>query len=71
MAAGMGTVLVLLLVLVWLVGFVSKLSHWLSPLPAGASVAPAVADDLPSAHDELVSVIGAAVKAHRDRHGSH
>lgn len=70
MVAGMGTVYVLLAALVWLVGLVSRLSRWLetkSPAPAVASPV-AAAPKPPAAADELLTVIGAAVKAHRDRH---
>ena len=66
MATGMGTVLVLLALLVWLVGAVSKLSRWLAPAPIGA-VAPPAPTAAPLDEQELASVIGAAVKAHRDR----
>lgn len=69
MVAGMGTVFALLAMLVWLVHGVSKLSHWLAP-PAAAAAAP-VPTSPPqpgiAADGELASVIGAAVKAHRDR----
>jgi oxaloacetate decarboxylase gamma subunit len=69
MVAGMGTVYVLLAVLVWLVGLVSKLSRWLAP---PATVAPAVAAPSGAAQTsndgELVGVISAAIRAHRLRH---
>jgi sodium pump decarboxylase gamma subunit len=72
MVAGMGTVFVLLAVLVWLVGIVSRLSRWLEPAPAPAPAvaAPPPAAGMPLADRELVGVIGAAVKAHRDRHSA-
>ena len=67
MAAGMGTVYVLLALLVWIVGLVSKLSRWLEPAVAAPAVA-LKAGAVPAADGELLGVIGAAVKAHRDRH---
>jgi sodium pump decarboxylase gamma subunit len=72
MVAGMGTVYILLTALVWIVGLVSRLSRWLDPQPATPSPSPP-ADVAPRAApgaDELATVIGAAVKAHRDRHGT-
>jgi oxaloacetate decarboxylase gamma subunit len=65
MAAGMGTVFVLLAVLVVIVQGVSKLSSWIdprggAPVPAGA---PPVTK--PAADAELATVIGAAVAAYR------
>ena len=72
MVAGMGTVYTLLTALVWIVGLVSRLSRWLDPQPATRPPSPP-ADVVPRtapAADELASVIGAAVKAHRDRHGA-
>jgi sodium pump decarboxylase gamma subunit len=72
MVAGMGTVYLLLGALVWVVGLVSRLARWLDPKPALTATSPA-ADVTPSSTptaDELASVIGAAVKAHRDRHGT-
>lgn len=65
MLAGMGTVFVLLATLVWIVQGVSKLSRWLEP-PAALPAAPA-ATTTSAVDRELLSVIGAAVKAHRDR----
>ena len=66
MAAGMGTVFLLLAMLVWLVGLVSKLSRRLEPAaPPPVAREPAAATP---ADGELLGVIGAAVKAHRDRH---
>lgn len=67
MVAGMGTVFVLLTVLVWLVHAVSKLSRWLEP-PTAPSPAAAASSAQPDG--ELLSVIGAAVKTHRDRQAS-
>jgi len=70
MAAGMGTVFALLAALVGVVGLVSRLSRRLDPkgsAPAAASPVGATPKP-PAAADELVTVIGAAVKAHRDRH---
>jgi len=66
MAAGMGTVFLLLAMLVWLVGLVSKLSRRLEP--AAALLAAAEPPAAATADGELLGVIGAAVKAHRDRH---
>jgi Na+-transporting methylmalonyl-CoA/oxaloacetate decarboxylase gamma subunit len=54
MLAGMGTV------------FVSKLSRWLE-LPAAALPAAHAATATTAVDRELLSVIGAAIKAHRDR----
>jgi sodium pump decarboxylase gamma subunit len=70
MVAGMGTVFALLAALVWIVGLVSRLSRWLEPKAATPPAGPP-ADVAPRpvpATDELATVIGAAVKAHRDRH---
>jgi oxaloacetate decarboxylase gamma subunit len=66
MLAGMGTVYVLLAVLVWLVQGVSKLSRWLDP-PAAAVLAAPAPMTTTAVDRELLSVIGAAIKAHRDR----
>jgi sodium pump decarboxylase gamma subunit len=66
MLTGMGTVLVLLALLVWLVKGVSQFSRWLDPAAAAPHAAPLPAPK-PAADGELVSVIGAAIKAHRDR----
>ncbi len=66
MLAGMGTVFVLLAMLVWIVQGVSKLSRWLEP-PAAAVPAAAAPTTTSAVDRELLSVIGAAVKAHRDR----
>jgi sodium pump decarboxylase gamma subunit len=70
MAAGIGTVFALLAALVWIVGLVSRFCHWLDPRDSAPAVASPVgaAPKPPAAADELVTVIGAAVKAHRDRH---
>jgi sodium pump decarboxylase gamma subunit len=65
MAAGMGTVFLLLAMLVWLVGVVSKLSHRIEPPVAVPATAPGAT---PTVDGELLSVIGAAIKTHRDRH---
>jgi oxaloacetate decarboxylase (Na+ extruding) subunit gamma len=65
MAAGMGTVFLLLAMLVWLVGLVSKLSRRLDPPVASPAAAP---EPTHTANGELLSVIGAAIKTHRDRH---
>jgi sodium pump decarboxylase gamma subunit len=72
MIAGMGTVLALLAALVSIVGLVSRLCRRLEPVPAPvAAASPGGAAPKPSAAaDELATVIGAAVKAHRDRHGA-
>jgi oxaloacetate decarboxylase gamma subunit len=67
MVAGMGTVFALLALLVWLVQGVSKLSHWLAPPVAAAAPASTAPSQSVAADGELVSVIAAAVKAHRDR----
>ena len=66
MLAGMGTVFVLLAMLVWIVHGVSKLSRWLE-LPAAALPAAHAATATTAVDRELLSVIGAAIKAHRDR----
>ncbi len=65
MAAGIGTVFVVLATLVWLVGLVSRVSRWLEPTPVATAMAPASGAAAPR-DDELIGVIGAAVKAHRD-----
>ena len=66
MLAGMGTVFALLAMLVWIVRGVSKLSRWLEP--QAAAMPAAHAPTTTAAVDrELLSVIGAAIKAHRDR----
>jgi sodium pump decarboxylase gamma subunit len=72
MAAGMGTVFLLLGALVWVVRLVSHFSRWLDPQPATPSPSPPadVSPRAAPAADELAAVIGAAVKAHRDRHGA-
>jgi oxaloacetate decarboxylase gamma subunit len=67
MAAGMGTVFVLLGVLVWLVVLVSKLSRLLEPTIPAVDVSPRRAAPASSGDAELVGVISAAVKAHRER----
>ena len=64
MAAGMGTVYVLLAMLVSIVGLVSRLSRWLEP--ALAAPTPMATPTAAAADAELIGVIGAAVKAHRD-----
>ena len=66
MATGMGTVFVLLALLVGLVGAVSRFCRWLEPAPPALVAAPRPAPREPD--DELASVIGAAVKAYRNRH---
>jgi sodium pump decarboxylase gamma subunit len=67
MLTGMGTVFVLLTVLVSIVQAVSKLCHWLAP-PVAPAVSAATALPSGAAVDrELLLVIGAAVKAHRER----
>jgi oxaloacetate decarboxylase gamma subunit len=68
MAAGMGMVYVLLALLVWLVGLVSKLSRWLEP-PSAVAPAAATPTGAPrTVNDgELVGVISAAIQAHRAR----
>jgi oxaloacetate decarboxylase gamma subunit len=65
MATGMGTVFVLLALLVWLVGVVSRFCRWLEPAPPALVTAPRPVPR--EADDELASVIGAAVKAYRNR----
>ena len=67
MLAGMGTVFVLLAMLVWLVQGVSKLSRWLEPPAAAMPAAHAPTTTTAAVDRELLSVIGAAIKAHRDR----
>jgi sodium pump decarboxylase gamma subunit len=64
MFAGVGTVFVLLVSLVWVVRAMSTLCRWLEP---AAVLAPAQSPALPSSpnDEELSSVIGAAVEAHR------
>ena len=68
MAAGMGTVYLLLGALVWIVGLVSRFSRWLEPATTPAAPRADVLPRSTPAADELATVIGAAVKAHRDRH---
>jgi sodium pump decarboxylase gamma subunit len=70
MATGMGTVFALLALLVWLVSVVSKVCRSLEPvaaLPPGPQ--PPGANS--AADPELSIVIGAAIKAHRDRRRPH
>ena len=52
--------------LVWIVHGVSKLSRWLEP-PAAAMPAAHAPTTTTAVDRELLSVIGAAIKAHRDR----
>ena len=62
MAAGMGTVCVLLAMLVWSVRGVSRLSRWLDPQTPETELQPPAT---PAAADEIVTVISAAVSAYR------
>jgi oxaloacetate decarboxylase gamma subunit len=67
MAAGMGTVFVLLAALVFMVHGVSRLSRWLAPpVPVAAAPPPATT---PKNEAELVTVIGAAVAAYQRDNG--
>jgi oxaloacetate decarboxylase (Na+ extruding) subunit gamma len=66
MAAGMGTVFVLLTVLVFIVQGVSKVSGWIEPrrgAPAAVAHAPPPAEHV--ADTEIVTIIGAAIAAYR------
>jgi Na+-transporting methylmalonyl-CoA/oxaloacetate decarboxylase gamma subunit len=65
MATGMGTVVSLLALLVWVVSVVSKVCRWLEPMPVAPVGPPPLASS--AADREVLSVIGAAMKAHRDR----
>jgi oxaloacetate decarboxylase gamma subunit len=66
MAAGMGTVFVLLTVLVFIVQGVSKVSGWFVPPGPGVVPVPQVPPPTkPAADTELVTAIGAAVSAYR------
>jgi sodium pump decarboxylase gamma subunit len=65
MAAGMGTVLVLLAVLVLVVQGVSALSRWLAPPARIAATQPPLAETPPEDESELITVIGAAVAAYK------
>lgn len=65
MVAGMGTVYLLLALLVWLIGLTSRLARRLEPAPVERPPPPAAS----APEDELVAVIGAAVRAHRERTG--
>ena len=70
MVTGMVTVFLLLGALVWIVRFVSWLARRIEPKAATPAPTPPT-DVLPRpspAGEELATVIGAAVKAHRDRH---
>ena len=67
MAAGMGTVYVLLALLVWLVGLVSKVSRRLEHAGSVTNVPPPSAPPTSANDGELVGVISAAVKVHRER----
>jgi oxaloacetate decarboxylase gamma subunit len=67
MISGMGTVYVLLAMLVYIVSLVSRFSRWLDPTPQPAPAAAVPMPAAPAVDAELVSVIGAAVKAHRQR----
>lgn len=68
MAAGMGTVLVLLAALVLMVHCVSRLSRWLAPPMRIAAAPPPPAATAPQDEAELITVIGTAVAAYeRDK----
>ena len=62
MAAGMGTVYLLLTALVGVVHAVSRLSRKLDKTPAAASTR-----TFPDVDDAIVGVISAAVQMHRNR----
>jgi sodium pump decarboxylase gamma subunit len=70
---GMGTVFVLLTLLVWIVQLMSRISRRLgapdgAELPAAAPAMPAP----PNGDDEdqeLIGVVGAAIRMYRSRHG--
>jgi oxaloacetate decarboxylase (Na+ extruding) subunit gamma len=66
MAAGMGTVFVLLTVLVFIVQGVSKVSGWIEPRRgAPVAVAPVPPPAEHTADTEIVTIIGAAIAAYR------
>jgi len=64
MAAGMGTVFVLLAALVFVVQGVSRLSRWLAPPVPIAAASPPPATTLTD-EAELLTVIGAAVASYK------
>ena len=69
MAAGMGTVFVLLAALVLMVHGVSRLSRWLAPPTPIAAAPPPPAATAPQDEAELITVIGTAVAAYERGRG--
>lgn len=69
---GMGTVFLLLTLLVWIVQLMSRISRQLgadsADAPAAVPAVPAVPEG-GGEDQELVGVVGAAVRMYRNRHG--